>query len=69
LLTDLFVDFRDLIIAPQTAEWNIYEAFLGGDPATIEDAFQTGLQNVGEAIIQFPQSVLNDISDALSLGT
>jgi hypothetical protein len=66
LLTDLFVDFRDLIIAPQTAEWNIYEAILGGDPDTITNAIQTGLQNVGEAFVQFPESVINDIGDALS---
>jgi hypothetical protein len=66
LLTDLFVDFRDLIIAPQTAAWHIYEAILGGDQDTIENALQTGLQNVGEAVVQFPGAVINDITDALS---
>jgi hypothetical protein len=38
---------------------------LVGDPATIEDAFQTGLQNVGAAIVQFPESVFNDIVGAV----
>lgn len=28
---------------PQTAAWNIYQAVLGGDPSTIEDALSTGL--------------------------
>jgi hypothetical protein len=70
LLTDLFVDVRDLVIPQQTAMWNIFEAALTGDPATIENALQVGIQNIGAAIVQFPQSVLNDIVDAVqNLGT
>jgi broad specificity phosphatase PhoE len=69
LLTELFVDFRDLITAPQTAEYHIFEAILTGDPTAIEHALQAGLQNVGAAIVQFPQSVINDIVDALNDGT
>jgi hypothetical protein len=70
LLTELFVDVRDLITAPQRAAYDIFEAVLGGDPATIEDAFQTGLQNVGAAVVQFPESVINDLIEAVSnLGT
>jgi Histidine phosphatase superfamily (branch 1) len=64
LLTKLLMDLRELIIAPQTAEWNIYEALLGGDPTTIENALVTGVQDVGGAIVQFPESVFNDIVDA-----
>jgi Histidine phosphatase superfamily (branch 1) len=64
LLTKLLMDLRELIIAPQTAEWNVYEALLGGDPATIESAVVTGVQDVGGAIVQFPESVFNDIVDA-----
>jgi hypothetical protein len=66
LLTELFVDVRDLITAPQRAAYDIFEAVLGGDPTTIEDAFQTGLQNVGAAVVQFPESVINDLTGALS---
>jgi hypothetical protein len=64
LLTKLLMDLRELIIAPQTAGWNIYEALLGGDPTTIENALATGIQDVGGAIVQFPESVFNDIFDA-----
>jgi len=64
LLTKLLMDLRELIIAPQTAGWNIYEALLGGDPTTIENALATGIQDVGGAIVQFPESVVNDIVDA-----
>lgn len=66
LLTQLVIDLRNLIIAPQTAAWDIYEAGLGGDPTTIMDALQTGLQTVGAAILQFPGTVVNDIVDELS---
>lgn len=70
LLTQLLIELRDLIIAPQTAGWNIFEAALGGDPATLETAIQAGTQSVDAALLQFPDAVLNDIVDALqSLGT
>jgi hypothetical protein len=64
LLTQLVMDLRDLIIAPQTAAWNIYEAALGGDPTTLETAFQAGVQSIDAALVQFPESVINDIIDA-----
>jgi hypothetical protein len=70
LLTNLIVDVRDLITPPQTAAYDIFEAALTGDSTKIEDAFQEGLHNVGSALVQFPQSVFNDIGDALqNLGT
>jgi hypothetical protein len=65
LLTELIVDVRDLITPPQTAAYDLFEAALTGDPATIEDAFDDGLHNVGSAIVQFPQSVIEDIIDAV----
>jgi hypothetical protein len=70
LLTNLFVDLRDVITAPQKAAYNIFEAALTGDSTTIADAFQDGLQNIGSALVQFPGSVADDIGDALqNLGT
>ena len=66
LLTKLLMDLRELIIAPQTAWWNISEAFAGGDPTTIENAFAAGVQDVGAAVVQFPESVFNDIVSSLS---
>ncbi len=64
LLTQLLMALRDLIIAPQTAAWNIYEAALGGDPTALETAVQAGVQSVDAALVQFPESVINDIIDA-----
>jgi hypothetical protein len=68
LLTELFVDVRNLIMAPQIAENHIVEALLGGDPTTIGNALQAGVENVGKALLQFPESVINDIVGALQDG-
>jgi hypothetical protein len=65
LLTQLLIELRDLIIAPQTAGWNIFEAALSGDPATLEAAIQAGTQSVDAALLQFPAAIFNDIVDAL----
>lgn len=67
--TELFVDARNLIEAPQLAGWNFYEALLGHDPTTILSALETGMTDVGKAIIQFPISVFDDIVNSLTGGT
>lgn len=70
LLTQLLMGVRELIIAPQTAGWDIYEALLGGDPTTIENALEAGIQSVGAALVQFPESVFTDTVEAVqNLGT
>ena len=63
LATDLFVDFRSLIEAPQFAVYDIYEA-LTGNSATIDAALQTGLGQVDTALAQFPVAVFDDIVTA-----
>jgi hypothetical protein len=62
LPTELFVDLRDLITAPQMASYDIWQALLTLDPSTISQAIDTGLDNVGAAISQFPVAV----TDALT---
>ena len=64
LPTDLFVDWRDLITAPQFAGYDIYEALLSGNSATIETAIQTGVSQIDTALTQFPVAVLDDIVSA-----
>jgi hypothetical protein len=39
------------------------------DPTTISQAFETGLDQVGTAITQFPVPVIDDIADAMGSGT
>ncbi|RRR48107.1 histidine phosphatase family protein [Mycolicibacter terrae] len=65
LLTKLIMDVRDLITTPQTALWNLHEALLAGDPTAIGAALQSGLQDIAEAYLGFPQAVFNDIVDEL----
>lgn len=67
--TSLFVDFRDLITAPQMAVYGIQEGLfnaLGTESlAPLLTALQTGIQDVFTAIVQFPQAVIDSIVGAL----
>lgn len=66
--TALFVDLRDVVLTSQTALWNMWEAVLGGDQSTIMAAIQTGFEEIGSALTQFPSAVFNDIADAFASG-
>ncbi len=63
--TELFVDFRNLIEAPQFAGYDIYEALLTGNSATIDAALQTGLTQVDTALSQFPVEVFDQLVAAI----
>src|SRR3984957_13418236 len=65
LVTDLFVDFRNLIEAPQFAGYDIHEALLTGNSAAIDTAIHAGLTQVDTALAQFPVAVFGDIVTAL----
>jgi hypothetical protein len=65
LPTELFVDFRNLIEAPQFAGYDIYQALLTDNSTTIETALQTGIGQVDTALAQFPVAVFDDIVTAL----
>jgi broad specificity phosphatase PhoE len=65
LLTDLFVDFRNLIEAPQLAGYDISEALITGNAATIDTAIQTGVSQIDGALAQFPVAVFDDFVTAL----
>jgi hypothetical protein len=68
LPTELFVDVRDLITAPQFAAYNIWEALGTGDPTTIANAIQSGVGEVGAATVHFPLAVTQDLVGALGGG-
>jgi hypothetical protein len=65
LPTELFVDSRNLIEAPQFAGYDIYEAMLGGNSAAIDSAIQAGASQVDTALSQFPVEVFDQIVAAL----
>jgi hypothetical protein len=59
--TELFVDFRNLLEAPQFAGYDIYEALLSGNSATIDAALQAGVSQVDAALSQFPVEVFDQL--------
>jgi hypothetical protein len=59
--TELFVDFRNLLEAPQFAGYDIYEALLTGNSVTIDTAIQTGISQVDTALSQFPVEVFEQL--------
>jgi broad specificity phosphatase PhoE len=65
LPTDLFVDFRNFIEVPQLVNYDIYEALLTGNAATIDSAIQTGFSQLDAALMQFPVAVFDDFVTAL----
>ncbi|MDD7813775.1 phosphoglycerate mutase family protein [Mycobacterium sp. CSUR Q5927] len=68
LITGLFVDYRDLVTAPQIALWNIWEAIQGGNSADITAALQTGFSQVVAAVEAFPQAVIDTITGSMGDG-
>lgn len=66
LLTKLFVDFRALIVAPQTSLYNIGQALRTGDVNTVVAAVQAGVVNVVNATVEFGQNVVRDIGGAIT---
>ncbi|MGV0803931.1 histidine phosphatase family protein, partial [Mycolicibacterium elephantis] len=50
LLTKLFVDVRDLVTAPQTALYNVVEAFTSGDINALANAVRDGVIDVVRAV-------------------
>ena len=65
LPTELFVDTRNLVLPIDLALWNIWEAVLGGNPATIGDALVDGAQTAFTATVDFPVAVADDVVAAL----
>ncbi|ORW36541.1 hypothetical protein AWB90_25675 [Mycobacterium paraense] len=66
LPTKLFVDARNLITAPQFAAWNSWAALGTGDPTTIVNAVQNGVDEVAGATLHFPIAVTRDLVHAVT---
>ncbi len=57
LPTQLFVDLRNFIAAPQYAGYDIGTAVLTGNPATIVNAVRDGVREVTTATVHFPFAI------------
>ncbi|MEO8814987.1 MAG: histidine phosphatase family protein [Mycobacterium sp.] len=69
LPTELFVDLRNLITAPQMAAYHIWEALLTGDNTAIMNTIQSGFGDVFTATAQFPLAVISDFANATADAT
>jgi broad specificity phosphatase PhoE len=65
LLTNLFVDTRDLIVAPQTALYDVRQALQTRDLKTIVSAISTGVVDVLKATAHYPIAVTGHIVEAI----
>jgi len=66
LPTQLFVDVRNLITAPQFAALDFGGALLTGDPATIVNSVRDGVNEVVDATVGFPFAVAQSLIDAVA---
>jgi hypothetical protein len=65
LPVELFVDVRNLVMAPQFAAYNVGASLFSGDPATIVNAMHDGFDQVGAATVHFPLKVTQQLGDAV----
>lgn len=63
LATKLLVNVRDLVVAPQTALYNVGTAFSSGDFETLVNAVRDGLIEVTRAVVRFIPDTVRDIVD------
>jgi broad specificity phosphatase PhoE len=64
LPTKLFVDVRNLIVAPQKGLFDVQQAIATGDLPTIATAIRDAAVDVGTAVVNFPVEVARDVFDA-----
>lgn len=64
--TKLFVDARDLVVAPQTAAYRVVRAFGTGDIGRIATAIRDGVRAIVRAPITFTVAVVRDIFDEVA---
>ncbi len=65
LPTQLFVDVRNFITAPQFAGYDVGSALFTGDPATIVNAVRDGAREVATATVHFPFAIAETLLGAL----
>lgn len=64
--TQLFVNTRDLIVAPQTALYNVVQAIKTGDLTKVVAAVRDGVVSVAKAGVTFVKNSVTDIAQAIA---
>lgn len=65
LPTTLFVRTRDLLVAPQTALYNLGQALRTGDVVTVVEALRDGILDVVTTAVRYVPNVVRDIVDSV----
>ncbi|KAA0105082.1 histidine phosphatase family protein [Mycolicibacterium sp. P1-5] len=63
--TQLFVNTRNLIVAPQTAVYNVVQAVKSGDLSEVVAAIREGVVTVAKAGVNFVRDSVTDIAEAI----
>lgn len=63
LLGDGFLLWRDLVLPPQLASYDVWEAILSGDSTAIGTALLDGVENIASSLGQVPLQAYNMIED------
>ena len=61
----LFVNLRNLVVAPQTAVYNVVQAIKSGDLTKIVAAIRDGVVTVAKAGVDFVKDSVTDIAQAI----
>lgn len=64
LVTKVFVNVRDLVVAPQTAIYEIGQALATGDISQVVAAIVDGVTEVASTVVEFVPDMLRDIAGA-----
>ena len=65
----LFVNVRDLVVAPQTALYEVGQAFASGDIGALADAVRDGVIDVARTVIGFVPDMVTDIVESVADST
>ncbi|AQT81498.1 hypothetical protein B1R94_22945 [Mycolicibacterium litorale] len=63
--TQLFVNARDLVVAPQTALYNVVQAIKTGDLTKVVAAVREGVVSVARAGVTFVKNTVTDVAQAI----
>ena len=61
----LFVNVRNLVVAPQTALYDVGQALATGDIAALANAVRDGIVNVTKAVVGFVPEMVRDIVESV----
>ncbi|MGY4712396.1 histidine phosphatase family protein [Mycolicibacterium sp. CBM1] len=65
LVTELFVNFRNLVVAPQDSFFDVTQALRSGDLKAVVDSIRAGVVDIATATVTFARDTVTDIAQAI----